>query len=101
MGLCSGRLGALLGRLGPLLDFLDALLVCFEAIFGASRAVSEARKTEEPIIFQSSKDLEKCHILSVWKASSVSSLGRLRASWGCLGLLAALQARLAALLARQ
>ena len=48
MGISWGHIGALLGRLGALLDCLEARLGGFGTIFGASRAVSDARKTEEP-----------------------------------------------------
>ena len=59
MGLSLGHLGALLGRLRALLDCLGALFCYFWTIFGASLAVSDARKTEEPIIHKSYKNNTK------------------------------------------
>ena len=53
MGLSSGHLGARFGRLGALVDWLQAVWGQFGTMFGASWAVSDARKTGEPIIQQS------------------------------------------------
>ena len=90
MGLSSGHLGALLGRLGALLNCLGALWNNFVTIFGAFRAVSDARKTEEPSSQKSHKNQQKIVVFCVSRASWGCSLGCLRASGRRLGPLGAL-----------
>ena len=92
----GGRLGAILGRhgalfgtswgpVGPSWGSLGLSGCPFGTIFGASRAVPDARKTEEPSSQTSHKNHKKIYVFCVPNAPGGWSLGRLLASGGCWG----------------
>ena len=85
-----GACWAVLCRLGAPLGRLDAFLASLGVILGASRAVSDAWKTEKPSIRKVSKNQQKIMFFWVSRASWGCSLFCVRVSGGCLGPLGAL-----------
>ena len=84
-----GSLGAILGPCWTILGLFWTVWKPFEAVVGGFGGPLRQTRThgrpKNRLSNKSTKNIKKRVVFCAWRASWESSLGRLRASWGCLG----------------